>query len=167
MPCLGVLFSLDQETVLRLKSLSSDEERLLFVQEEIEGIYFDLYPQWVAELDKSWDALHRSLTDGQLTYTNGTLPLNHVILGGELLYNIGNYIMTLKTPGQVKAIAADIFKIDKDNLKKRYFSINKGEYGFPLTEDDFEFTWEWFDQSKEFWKLASEENRFVLFTADQ
>lgn len=167
MPCLGVLFSLDKDTVLKLKSFSSDDERLEFVQEEIESVYFDNFPQRMAELVQSWDALHRCLTDGKLTYINETFPLNHVIMGGEIIYNADNYIMTLKTPEQVKAIATEVIKIDKDNLKKRYYNIDEVDYEFPLTEEDFEFTWEWFDLSKEFWKLASRENRFVLFTVDQ
>lgn len=167
MPCLGVLFSLDKDTVLKLKSLSTDDERLEFIQEEIEPTYFDNFPQRMAELVQSWDALHRSLTDGKLTYTNGTFPLNHVVMGGEVVYNADNYIMTLKTPEQVKAIASEVIKIDKENLKKRYYNIDEADYEFPLTEDDFEFTWEWFDLSKEFWKLAAEESRFVLFTVDQ
>jgi DNA polymerase III sliding clamp (beta) subunit (PCNA family) len=167
MPCLGVLFSLDKDTILKLKAFSTDDKRLEFVQEEIEASYFDNFPQRMAELVQSWDALHRSLTDGKLTYTNGTFPLNHVIMGGEIIYNADNYIMTLKTPEQVKEIATEVIKIDKDNLKQRYYNIDEVDYEFPLTEEDFEFTWEWFDLSKEFWKLASEENRFVLFTVDQ
>ena len=167
MACLGVLFSLDKDTVFKLKSFSTDQGRLEFVQKEIEATYFDNFPQRMAELVQSWDALHRSLTDGKLTYTNGTFPLNYVIMGGEIVYNADNYIMTLKNPEQVKAIAVEINKIDKDNLRKRYFKIDEVDYEFPLTEEDFEFTWEWFDLSKEFWKLASEENRFVLFTVDQ
>lgn len=167
MPCLGVLFSLDKDTVTKLKSLSTDDKRLEFVQEEIESVYFDSFPQHFAELAQSWDALHRSLTDGKLMYTNGSFPLNHVIMGGEIMYNGDDYILTLKTPEQVKAIATEVVKIDKDNFKNGYYNIDEVDYDIPLTEDDFEFTWGWFDLSKEFWKLASEENRFVLFTVDQ
>lgn len=71
---LGVLFSLDESEVEKLKSFETDEERLVYLQEEIEENYFEDYPQRVAELDKAWDALHRSLTDGKLEYTNGTFP---------------------------------------------------------------------------------------------
>ncbi|MBL7999966.1 MAG: DUF1877 family protein, partial [Candidatus Kapabacteria bacterium] len=87
--------------------------------------------------------------------------------GGEIMYNGDDYILTLKTPEQVKAIATEVVKIDKDNFKNGYYNIDEVDYDIPLTEDDFEFTWGWFDLSKEFWKLASEENRFVLFTVDQ
>jgi hypothetical protein len=52
MACLGVLFSIDQTEVDKLKSFSSDEERLEYLQEELEETYFDSFPQHVAELDK-------------------------------------------------------------------------------------------------------------------
>jgi hypothetical protein len=167
MSCLGVLFSLDAEEVETIKAFKSDEERLEYLQEEIEELYFEKYPERIGELDKSWDALHRSLTDGRLAYENGSYPLNHVIMGGEILYTKGDYIITLKTPGQVKKIASEIIRIDAGVLKAGYKKIIAKDYGSPLTEDDFEFTWSWFEDSKEFWQHAAEENRYVLFTADQ
>jgi Domain of unknown function (DUF1877) len=167
MSCLGVLFSLDEQEVNKLKSFNSDEDRLEYLQEEIEEIYFDKFPDRMAELDKSWDAIHRSLTDGKLEYKNGSFPLNHVIMGGEIIYFEEDYIMSVKTPEQVKQIAAEIDKIGEQFLKTGYYKIDANDYGFPLAEDDFEYTWSWLDGSKEFWKLAAAENRFVLFTADQ
>ncbi len=38
--------------------------------EEIEDIFFDKYPEYTCELDKSWDAMHRMLTDGNLNFEN-------------------------------------------------------------------------------------------------
>jgi hypothetical protein len=167
MSCLGVLFSLDKSEVDKLKAFTSDKDRLEYLQEEIEETYFDKYPERVAELDKSWDALHRSLTNGKLEYTNGVFPLSHVVLGGELLYYEGDYIMSLKTPDEVKQITSAVEKIDEDYLKKGYQKIDANDYGFPLTDEDFEYTWNWLDGAKEFWRLAAMENRYVLFTADQ
>jgi len=167
MSCLGVLFSLGQLEVDKLKSFTNDEERLEYLQEDLEETYFDEYPQYVTELDKSWDALHRSLTDGHLTYSNGTFPLNHVILGGEILYTSGDYIMTLKTPEQVRTIADALESVNRDTLRQGYYQIDQNDYGFSLTDEDFEYTWDWLDQSKGFWKLAAENGRYVLFTVDQ
>jgi hypothetical protein len=121
----------------------------------------------VAELDKSWDALHRSLTDGKLEYTNGQFPFNHVILGGEILYNAGDYIITLKTPEQVKDIAIAIEQLEKNALRDGYRKIDEDDYGSPLTEEDFEYTWEWMEGTKDFWTTAAANNRHVLFTVDQ
>ena len=167
MSCLGVLFSLDEQEVNKLKSFEFDNDRLEYLQEEIEEIYFDKYPERMAELDKSWDAIHRSLTNGKLENQNGSFPLNHVIMGGEFIYSDVDYIMSVKTPEQVKKIAEEINKIDEQFLKTGYYKIDANDYGFPLSEDDFEYTWSWLNGSKEFWNIAAAENRFVLFTADQ
>lgn len=167
MPCLGVLFSLDETEVEKLKSFQSDEDRLDYLQTEIEEPYFEKFPERLAELDKSWDALHRSLSDGKLSYTNGVFPLSHVILGGEVLYFKGDYIMSLKNPQQVKEITQRINQIDESFLRAGYNQIPEADYGFPLSDDDFEYTWSWFNESKEFWIQAAKDHRFVLFTADQ
>jgi hypothetical protein len=167
MSCLGVLFSLDQDTVDKLKSFSLDEDRLDYLQMQIEEVYFERYPDKLCELDKAWDAIHRTLTDGKLEWNNGDYPLNHFILGGELLYFQSDYIMTLKTPHQVKDIFKSFDLVTKDLFRTGYFKIDKNLYRFETTEEDFDYTWTWFSQSREFWKQASEEGRYVLFTADQ
>ena len=169
MACLGLLFSLDEETVLKLKSFKSNQERLEYLQEDIENEYMENEPERFAELDKSWDGLHRSLTDGKLEWVNGTFPLNHVILGGEKIYSESNYIMSLKTPKQVIEIANAIQKISKENLKKGYNQIQSDDedYAEFFSEEDFEYTWEWFENSVKFWQKAASEGRFVLFTVDQ
>jgi hypothetical protein len=167
MAFLGVLFSLDEKTVLKLKSFESDGDRLNYLQEEIEEDLMSNHPDKFAELDKSWDALHRSLTDGKLEWSNGTFPLNHVVLAGELLYHEDDYIMSLKTPEQVLKIANAIGAITEENLREGYNKIDSQAYGFELTDEDFEYTWTWFQESLEFWKKAATEKRYVLFTVDQ
>lgn len=166
MSCLGVLFSLDHETVLQLKSRDSDG-RLDYLKTEIEETFMNMHPDKFAELAQSWDALHRSLTDGHLAFDNGKFPLNHVILGGENLYEKDDYIMTLKTPEQVQHIALAVEMIDADTLKNGYHKINQDDYGIELSTEDFEYTWTWFKESKDFWKIAASEMRYVLFTVDQ
>jgi hypothetical protein len=167
MSCLGVLFSLDQETVSKLRSFISDEDRLDYLQQDIEDVFMNNDPDRFAELDKSWDALHRSLTDGKLSWNNGTFPLNHVIIGGEMLYKKDDYIMSLKTPEQVRDIARAIKGIDIDTLRKGYEMIDSESYGIKPTNEDFEYTWTWFNDSIAFWEKAVAEKRYVLFTADQ
>ena len=167
MGCLGVLFSLDENTISKLKSFESDEDRLDFLQEDIEENIMTNDPERFAEFDKSWDALHRSLTDGKFEWANGTYPLNHVILGGQQIYFEDDYIMSLKTPDQVENIAEAIVTITEEELRKGYNKIDSKDYGFDLTDEDFEYTWTWFQNSLEFWKKAASEKRFVLFTADQ
>jgi hypothetical protein len=167
MSCLGVLFSLDEKIVSRLKSFESDQDRLNYLQEDIEESMMSNEPERFAEFDKSWDALHRSLTDGKLEWGNGRFPLNHVILGGEVIYHEADYIMSLKTPDQVEKISEAIIIITEEDLREGYNKIDSKDYGFDLTDEDFEYTWTWFQGSLEFWKKAASEKRYVLFTADQ
>ncbi|WP_197407616.1 YfbM family protein [Oceanivirga salmonicida] len=169
MSCRAVLFSLNEEEVNKIKLCKNDIERLNYLQEDIEETYFEKFPTRVSELDKSWDGLHRSLTDGRYAYNNGEYPLNHVILGGESLYQQDDYIMILKTPAQVKDIAKAIEEISKLELRKGYDKIplDDEDYSEFLSEEDFQYTWEWFEYSKKFWRLAAKENRYVLFTVDQ
>jgi len=34
-------------------------------------------------------------------------------------------------------------------------------------EEDFEYTWQWFQSLRKFWLRAAAEGRFVLFSVDQ
>jgi hypothetical protein len=165
MSYLGVLFSLDKKTVDQLKSFSDDEDRLDYLQGDIEEIYFEDHPEWVCELDKAWDAIHRTLTDGNLEWKNGEYPLNHFILGGEILYSQDDYIISLKSPQQVSDIYNALAKVTAEQFKEKYLRIDKKAY--ETSDEDLEYTWEWFDQSREFWKRAAADQRYVLFTADQ
>jgi len=133
----------------------------------IETHYFEEQPDFKAESDKAWDAMHRTLADGQLSGDGGEYPLGHVVLAGELLYTEPDYIMSLKTPQQVCDIAAALPAITEAEFRRRYLAIDAESYGFPLTEEDFRYTWESFQGVRELYQRAAKENRFVLFTADQ
>jgi hypothetical protein len=50
--------------------------------------------------------MHRTLADGELAWEGGDYPLNHTVLAGRLLYTGDDYIMSLKTPAQMKDVAA-------------------------------------------------------------
>jgi hypothetical protein len=75
---LGVHFALTETEVSELSSFSDEQRRLSHLQESIEERYFADQKQFVAESDKAWDAMHRALSDGKLTWTGGQFPLNHV-----------------------------------------------------------------------------------------
>jgi hypothetical protein len=167
MGCLGVHFALDERDLQALRSQPNDEERLNYLQETIEENDIGSKDGWIAETDKAWDAIHRALTDGRLGSDNGTYPLNHTILGGESLYNSHDYIMQLKTPEEVRAIAVELRGITEGEFHQRYFRIDPDDYGMPLSEDDFEYSWSWFTSMREFYERAATAGRSVLFTASQ
>jgi Domain of unknown function (DUF1877). len=167
MTCLGVHFALTEEEAADLRSLRDDQSRLDHLQEDIEETYFAEHPDLKADCDKSWDAMHRALADGQLTWDGGEYPLSHVVLAGEPLYSKSDYIMSLKTPQQVRDIAAALPAITEAEFRRRYFAIDAKSYGFPLSEEDFGYTWDWFQGVRDLYTRAAQEGRFVLFTADQ
>jgi hypothetical protein len=167
MSCLGVLFSIDQKTVDSMEQLFSDEERIYYIKEVIELDYFENHPQWVAELGKAWDGLHRSLTDGKLNWDNGEFPLSHVVLGGETLCENDNYTIVLKPREDVAAIAQAVNELTEESLRERYFLIDPEAYDGEVDEEDFNYTWQWLEASKEFWQRAFDEKRSVSFTVDQ
>lgn len=169
MSCLGVHFALSNEDVALLKGLESEEARLEHLQEVLEEEYMsdDGPDAMYAENDKAWDAMHRVLADGRLTWDGGSYPLNHTVLAGELLYTGSDYIMSLKSPEQVKDIAAALKTVDLETFSVRYREIDAEDYGFPLTDEDLEYTWEWFQGVRDLYGRAAAANRAVLFTADQ
>lgn len=167
MSCLGVHFALTKEEVETLKSLESDSDRVDHLQEEIEEKYFSECPEFKAESDKAWDAMHRLLSDGDLSYESGPEPLRFTVIGGTPIYFDDDYIMSLKSPEQVKKVSEAISKITKDEFKKRYEIMDEAKYGCPKSDEDFEYTWDWFTGVVELYSRAANMDRFVLFTADQ
>ena len=167
MSCLGVHFSLSEDEVQHLYRLETECERLEYLQEVLEPEYFNNQPERKAESDKAWDAMHRTLAGGELKWEGGDYPLNHFVLCGEPLYSDSDYIVSLKTPEQVRDVAAVLPGITEAEFRTRYFAIPPTSYGFPLSESDFAYTWEWFQDVRDFWLRAAAEGRYVLFTADQ
>jgi hypothetical protein len=167
MGCLGLHFALTEQEAAHLRSLPDDASRLEHLLEDLEDTYFGEHPDLMAQSDKSWDAMHRALADGKLTWRGGEYPLNHVVLAGELLYQKSDHIMSLKTPPQVRDIAEALPAITEAEFRRRYFAIDAASYGFPMSEQDLDYTWDWFKGVRDLYLRAASEGRFVLFTASQ
>lgn len=167
MSCLGVHFALTPDDAQALTALENDDDRLEHLTEEIEERYFKGPEAYIAESDKSWDAMHRALSDGTLSSSGGSYPLNHVVLGGTSLYADDDYIMSLKTPAQVRDIAAALAPVDEAEFRRLYNNIDVGDYDGDVSDEDFEYTWGWFAGVRDLYIKAAAEGRFVLFTADQ
>jgi hypothetical protein len=162
----GVHFALSDAEVQELTSRQGDEDRLEYVQENIEKNFFESRQDDLLETDKAWDAIHRCLTDGTLRGRTGQ-PLEIVILGGRRLYAGGDYIMTLKNPQEVRATAPLMAAITKTGFRAAYDRIDGRDYGGELGNDDFEYTWDYFLRLRDFWQRTAESGCSVLFTVDQ
>ena len=180
MGCLAVLFALNEQDVEKLRSIDR-KDRSAYMHEEIEELFFDSYPEYMCELDKAWDAMHRMLTDGNLNFENQFPPFSNVIFGGELLYGVmrdpsGNIIIPegeedeyiiLKTPEQTAEIAQALPAKTKEECRRCYDTIDPEDYGQQPDEEDFEYTWEYLQSILDFCKKAAAEKRYVLFTVDR
>jgi hypothetical protein len=90
-----------------------------------------------------------------------------VVIGGEPLYSKPDYIMSLKSPKEVQDISLALNAITQDEFNRKYEAIDPAKYGVPKSEEDRDYSWEWFTGIVELYKKASAEKRYVLFTADQ
>ncbi len=167
MACRAVLFALTDSDVNYLNEAQGDEALEEFVLETLEDRWDE---EWLCELDKAWDGIHRTLTDGELGWDNGEYPLNHAILGGRQLHEGDDYIFTLVSPAQVADVAKALQEINEDKLRERYFKINRENYGFvpeQVSDEDYEYVAGWFEELKPFYAKAAAAGRSVLFTVDQ
>lgn len=167
MGCLGVHFSLSDEEVQQLKSFCDDSDRLDYLQCEIEAKYFEEYEDRLASSDKAWDAMHRSLSDGDLSFTTGPYPLRMAVIGGDPIYVEDDYIMSLKAPTEVKDVAKALAAVTKDDFRMKYDAMDAEKYGYPKDDQDFEYTWDLLTGVVAFYQKAAAEGRWVLFSADQ
>ena len=170
MSCLGVLFSIDDNEANKLKKIER-ENLVEYIQEEIEEIYFDEKQKQTTELDKAWDAIHRAFCDSELLFKHGEQPLSLVILDGEILYgnmdNEDDYIISYKTAEQVKAVSESLKNLSENEFREKYFKIDEKKYDYPLSEEDFEYSWDWLSSTFDFWHYAAKNNFSVIFTVDQ
>lgn len=156
----GVLFALSRAEVAALRSVE-DEARLDHLHEKIEGPFFRASKHLVGETDKAWDAIHRALTEGTLAWDGGTYPLNHAILGGEALFGNDDYILSLKTPDQVREIATALAHMTRSEFRRRYDAIDILDYDGEMGDQDLDYTWEWFTNVRELYRRAAQDGRYV------
>lgn len=160
----AVLFAVSNRDLQKLLSarLAGDRDKAVWnVVQEIEARW---EKEWLQELDKSWEAIHRCLTDGKFEFGNGEYPLNLCILNGLQLYDKEGYIVSLKSSKECVDIANSLEQINEEWLANRYKTIDPNDYA--KSEDDFEYTWSWFKYLPEFYAKAAQANRSVVFSVD-
>jgi hypothetical protein len=164
----GIFFAVDRDTAERLKKTDM-AERPFFITKELDEVYFDEYPERTCELEDSWEAVHRALTDGSFCFDCADFPLGNAVLGGEVLYFDGkkydDHIITLKTPEQAKSVFEGLAALDEKTFSKGYAKIPAEEYP-DKSADDCEAAYEYLCDSVSFWRYAAEHGLYVLFTAE-
>jgi hypothetical protein len=163
MACLGVFFAITSEQASAFQAAPGDEA-LMELVEAIEEAWDE---DNLAECDKAWDAMHRLLTDGALEFGNGPEPLRHCVLGPNQLHDEDDYIVSLVSPDEVKAVARALMGITEASFAERYRTIVPHDYAPEYGDEDRDYTWEHFQGVRELYQKAAKRDRFVLFTVDQ
>lgn len=178
---LGMHFLLTDDQWRKLEACKDDDSRIELVTEGIEA---NAPAEDYLFTDKAWDALHRSLGEfppntpwfypvrpalGKfaLPEDHGSYPLKLCVLGGtRLMDDESRYIIRLIEAGATEDISRALTEIDKPAMRERYFRHCEGawpEYG----EQDFEYTWEYFEELRSFFLKVAGKKKPVIFTASQ
>jgi hypothetical protein len=173
MACRGVHFALTREEEAKLLALPPGDERIEYIQEEIEQRWDE--PN-LAESDKAWDHIHRVLTgyppEGGMGFDPERIPLfgtegqRLAVLGGVSLHPGEDYIVTFVPADKVPLVAAAMAELDETTFNERYHRYCRDvypEYG----EEDREYTWEYYQEVRNFFARAAASGRSVIFSADQ
>lgn len=160
MACRGVHFAIDDDQAARLRAAEGDEE-LLEIVGEIEEAWESAY-----ETDKSWDAIHRTLTDGSLSGDPGGL-LGKAVFGGDVLNEEDDYFVVLLTPDEVREVATALAGVTEDWMRERYWSLPFTDYQGEKSDEDWAYTWGGFEGLPPYFAEAAARGRWVVFTVDQ
>jgi hypothetical protein len=160
----GVLFALTGSQEAALVASRHDDEVLRFVDELETAWDWD----WLCEVDQAWDAMHRCLSDGSLALGRRTgRPLELVVLGGGHHHEGEDYVVARVDSAAVVEVAAALDEVDREWLRGRYDAIDPEDYQGVLGDEDFEYTWRYLQDVREFYRRAATAERAVVFTVDQ
>jgi hypothetical protein len=164
MACRGVLFALTGSQDEALVATGDDDE----VRDFVEKLESEWDWDWLCEVDKAWDAMHRCLGDGTLQFgrRRGS-PLELVVLGGGHHYDGDDYVVAHVRAADVAGVSAALDEIDQEWLRARYDAIDPDDYPDALNDQDFEYTWNYLQDVRTFYRNAAEAGRSVIFTVDQ
>ena len=158
----GVHLAIGEEVVSRLLA-AEDDAGVIAIVGRIEA---NLDARYVFSTDRAWDALHRCLTDGTLALDAGSFPLSHAVLGGVQLCEDDGFLVSLVRPDQVPAVADALTPIDRDWLRRRYYSFEFPDYEGLRGEEDFDEAWHCVTGLAGFFQIAAHDHRSVIFTVD-
>jgi hypothetical protein len=150
---LGVHFALTDAQLKRLHAAKGDDDEVLELTAELE------------ETDKAWEAIHRALSDGELTFEGGLAhaPLGCVVLGGESMVEDEDETVVLIEARAVAAASRALAKLTEAAFRKRYFKLCPG-YSLNFGEEDFEYTWSYLESLRTFFTKAAKAKRAIVFT---
>lgn len=156
----AVYFSLTNEQAEEL-SHADKAELILDIVKRIEE---DWDQNWLFEIDKAWDALHRVLTEGGLIFGGGEYPLNQVVLGSIQLLQSDVGLVSVIEANTASEIHQSLSKISESEFRSRYYRIDKDDYDGEISEDDLAYTLSSFHGLPQFFKKSADAGRDIILT---
>lgn len=133
--------------------------------EHIEEDLWSESPEIGFETDKAWDGIHRCLTDGTLAPGEG--PLSKFILGGKSIHEGDDYIICVVSPEEAGTAAVAAREIDEADFRERYSRLSQEQTEWEPSDEDFEYTWGWFENLPKFFADAAAQGRWIVVSIDQ
>jgi hypothetical protein len=162
MACRGTFFALtDAQEAALMATRGDDEVRDFVVQVDSE---WD--EDWLCEADRAWDAMHRCLSDGTLGSGRRASALDMAVLGGGRRYGGGEYLAYLQAD-DVAEVAKALEPVTEEWMRERYDRIDPADYQGVLDDEDFDYTWQWFGDVRDFYRRAATAGRAVIFTVER
>ncbi len=156
----GAFLAITTEQVQALTAVQGDDMEVKETIWEMEGV---LDSDKRVFCDSSWDALHRCLTDGQLEVANGPYPFNHVVLGPRQLHEGDDYIISLVFAEEVRDVAKALEPLTEQWFRDKYFTILPKDYALEYGQQDFEYTWSYFEEVRDLYLRAAAAVCAVVF----
>ena len=133
---------------------------------ELEAVRQASKSDLLLSLGNLWDAMHRSLTEGELDPLAGEFPLNHAILGGKPLCQDDGFLISFVRPDMTPFIAEAIAHLKRDDFRQRYFQLDPTSYQREPNQKEYESVWNALQRVRDFYEAAAEDRTAVLFAAE-
>lgn len=153
----GVLFALTSAQEAALMATRNDHEVRAFV--DVESAWDE---PWLCETDKAWDAMHRCLGDGTLGCARRASALDMAVLGGGHHYEGAEYVVAHVRAHEVARVSAALETVTEAWMRDRYDRIDPSDYQGELDDEDFAYTWYWFQETRNFYRRAAAADRAVI-----
>lgn len=128
----------------------------------------------IQSVDKSWDAMHRVLCGGWLDTTHGDKVLRACVLGGRQLSSRNDWVISFVEAPLVAQIAEATADLNEPYFREQYFALHRDppglrvrRYEIELTQEDYEYTWAYFTEVRDFYRRAAKRGISTIFAVDQ
>lgn len=160
---LGYHFALSRENAKRIFAAKGGEEIGALIA-EFHGSKEMKANSQILPLKRTWDAIHRCLTEGELDPAGGDFPMNHVILGGKVIHNGDDYIAVVIRPDMLTFITEALHDLKEPEFRAKFFALGAKGYDQPLTDKEYALVWNALQEINGFFAYCEEERVAVLFT---